>query len=117
MNEEITITVETLLKIAGFIVAIGGATAVIARWFSPIKALMRNVENKVDKADFDELKNEFINIKNYQTSDHKEIEKVERGNEKICKGILAIMDHELTGNSVDRLKQTKEEIQNYLIEK
>lgn len=117
MNEEITISVGTLLKIASFIIALGGATAVISRWASPFKTLKQNVENKVDKADFDELKAEFTKIKNYQTSDHKEIEKVERGNEKICKGILAIMDHELTGNSVDRLKQTKEEIQNYLIEK
>lgn len=117
MAEEITITVETLLKILGVIITLGGATAVISRWLSPLKTLKENVENKVDKADFDELKNEFAKIQRYQTSDHKEIEKVERGNEKICKGILAIMDHELTGNSVDRLKQTKEEIQNYLIEK
>lgn len=117
MGNEITITVETLLKILGVIITLGGATAVISRWLSPFKTLRQNVENKVDKADFDDLKKEFDTIKGYQRSDHKELEKVELGNEKICKGILAIMDHELTGNSVDNLRKTKVEIQNYLIEK
>lgn len=117
MNNEITITVETLLKFLGVIITLGGATAVISRWLSPFKALRKNVDNKVDKADFDALKKDFDIIKGYQRSDHKELEKVELGNEKICKGILAIMDHELTGNSVENLRKTKTELQNYLIEK
>lgn len=117
MLEEINITVETILKALAIITAIGGATAVISRWFGPFKALRQSVDNKVDKADFDELKKEFNIVRGYQKTDHKELEKVELGNEKICKGILAIMDHELTGNSVERLKKTKEELQDYLIEK
>lgn len=117
MNNEITITVETLLKIMGVIITLGGATAVISRWLSPFKILRQNVENKVDRADFDELKKRFDTIESYQRRDHKQLETVELGNEKICKGILAIMDHELTGNSVENLRKTKVELQNYLIEK
>lgn len=117
MTEEINITVETILKGLAIITALGGATAVISRWFSPFKTLRQDVENKVDKDDFNALRREFDTVKGYQKVDHKELVKVELGNEKICKGILAIMDHELTGNSVDRLKKTKEELQDYLIEK
>ena len=117
MDNEITITVETLLKGLAFVVTLGGATAVISRWLSPFKALRADVDTKANKADFEELKKEFATIKTYQKSDHKELEKVELGNEKICKGLLAIMDHELTGNSVDNLRKTKSEIQEYLIQK
>lgn len=117
MDNEIIITVETLLKALGVIITLGGATAVISRWLSPFKALRQSVENKATKAEFNELKKQVDILASYQNGDHERLKSVETGNEKICKGILAIMDHELTGNSVDKLRKTKDELQNYLIEK
>lgn len=108
MENTITITVEGLLWFCGAIVALGGATAVISRWLTPFRKLKQDLEN---------LKREMEEWKGYQKIDHKELQKLEIGNEKICKCLLAITDHELTGNSVDRLKQAKNEMQDYLIQK
>ena len=103
---------ETFYKVAlgilSAIVVIGGATAVIAKWTTPFKALKKEVAD---------MRTELDTLKRYQNGDHKELEKIELGTEKICKCVLAITDHELTGNSVDKLRQAKDEMQNFLIEK
>ena len=108
MQNEIIITAEGILWILGAIVAIGGATAVVSRWLTPFRNLKTEVE---------ELKTEVAAIKGSQKGDHKELEKLEESNEKICRCVLAITDHELTGNSVERLREARDEMQNYLISK
>ena len=84
-----------------FVVALGGAIAVFSRFLAPFKAL----KERVDK------------LEAYQNTDHNTLKTLETGNEKICKCVLAITDHELTGNSVDKLRKAKDEMQDYLIEK
>ena len=108
MANEFVITIEGVLWFCTAIAAIGGATLVISRWLSPFKKLKERIET---------LEKELAECKSYQKSDHKELEKVEMGIEKICKCTLAITDHELTGNSVDKLREAKDEMQNYLIQK
>ena len=108
MTNQIVITVESVLWFCGAIVAIGGATAVISRWALPFRKLKERVES---------LENELTDLKSYQNADHKELQKIETGTEKICKCVLAITDHELTGNSVDKLRQAKDEMQDFFIEK
>lgn len=108
MTSEIVITVETLLWFLGVITAVGAASAVISKWFSPFRKLKEKVDG---------LEKEFEGLKNYQNCDHTEIKKMEIGIEKICKCTLAITDHELTGNSVDKLREAKDEMQDYLIQK
>ena len=115
--EDITISLETVLWCLGFIVTTGGATKVVHSWFKPIKKLKEDVNGKVDKEEFEELQKEVANLKDYQDEDHDRLKTLEKGNEAICKCILAITDHSLTGNSIDKLKRAKEEMQNYLIEK
>lgn len=107
MNE-IVITSNSLLWIFGIITAIGSASAVISKWFSPFRELKGKVAA---------LEKEFEGLKTYQNSDHLELKKVELGIEKLCKCTLAIADHELTGNSVDKLRAAKDEMNDYLIQK
>lgn len=106
--QELETFLKILLLLAGGIVTIGGASAVLSRWATPYKTLKTEVEN---------LKSELSTLKSYQNSDHKELQKVELGIEKICKCTLAITDHELTGNSVDKLREAKDEMQDFLIHK
>ncbi len=101
MGNEIVITVEGFLWICGAVVLVGGAAAIIAKVFAPFQKLKERV---------DALEKRF-------DGDHKELQKVEVGIEKICKCTLAITDHELTGNSVDKLREAKDEMQDYLIQK
>ena len=42
---------------------------------------------------------------------------LEEGNRVICRGILAMLSHEINGNSKDKLISSQQEITNYLIER
>ena len=106
--EKAVITVEGLLWFLGVIALIGGATAVISRWFTPWRKLKEEVK---------ELKEKFKKLENYQNCDHAELNKVEVGIEKICKCTLAITEHELTGNGDEKLRKAKDEMEDYLIHK
>lgn len=106
--QEFEIFLKVLLVLAGAIVTIGGAVAIISRLGAPYKTL---------RTELDTLKGEVKELKGFQSRDHSELGKMEEGIEKICKCTLAITDHELTGNSVDKLREAKDEMQDYLIHK
>ena len=46
-----------------------------------------------------------------------QLQTIEEGNKVLCRGILALLSHEINGNSDDKLKASQTEITNYLIEK
>lgn len=107
-SESIVITYETILWILGGIITIGGATAVISRWLAPFRKMKEEISS---------LREEVATLRGYQNGDHDRLKDVETGNEKICKCVLAIINHELTGNSVDGMKKARDEMQDYLIQK
>ena len=99
--EEITITLKTLLAIFSELAVIGGGTAVIVRMLSPFRSLKKQVGKHAELL----------------SKDNQRLIAVEQGNRIICKSMLALLDHEITGNSVEKLKATRQELQNYLIER
>lgn len=50
-------------------------------------------------------------------SDKKRLDTLEDGNKVICRGILAMLSHEINGNSTDKLRASQQEITNYLIDR
>ena len=117
MGYEIVITVEGLLWLAAAIITVGGATAVISRWVAPVKKMRKDVDGKVDRAEFLALKERMDKLESYQDIDHRKLLKIEAGNEQICFSLMAIMDHELDGNSVDHLRKARHDMEKYLIQK
>ena len=57
------------------------------------------------------LKNNETEFKNLT----KAIEHQDATQREICKSLIVIMNHEITGNSVDKLKAQQEELQTFLI--
>lgn len=49
--------------------------------------------------------------------DHKRLTALEEGNRELCRAMLALLNHEITGNSVDKLKVAQEALTSYLVEK
>lgn len=47
----------------------------------------------------------------------KRMDSMETGQRAICRGVLALLSHEINGNSVDKLKEAQTGISNYLIDK
>ena len=50
-------------------------------------------------------------------NDNERLKAVEDGNKVICRGILALLSHEINGNSTEKLKNSQAEITNYLIDR
>ena len=50
-------------------------------------------------------------------NDNKRIASLEDGNKAICKALIALLSHEINGNSTDKLQTALSELQNYLIER
>lgn len=48
---------------------------------------------------------------------HTHIDDIEEGQKVICRGVLALLSHEINGNSDDKLRASQAEITNYLIDK
>lgn len=98
---ELTITLKTLLAIFSGLAVIGGGTAVIVRMLTPFRSLKKQVNRHHELLE----------------KDNRRIANIEEGNKMICRCMLALLDHEITGNSVEKLKETRQELQNYLIER
>jgi len=60
---------------------------------------------------------EAIDMHTRQLNAHEDrVKKLEEGNKALCHGIFALLNHEVTGNSVDKLKKAESGMKNYLID-
>lgn len=88
-----------LLAVLAFIVLLGNFIKTIKGWKQPhddLQAWRRDVDTKLNK-------------------DNQRLNDLEEGNRVICRGILAMLSHEINGNSNDKLLASQTEITNYLI--
>lgn len=110
MEIDINTLILTILALAGAIITLGGATAVLNRWWTNSKG-MKNEEkiNKLDK------RVENVEFKT-QSLEHHQNEQAEF-TKIMCNSMLALLNHSITGSSVEKLKEAEEEIQRYLINK
>lgn len=90
-----------LLAFGGFVVLLGNVIKTIKDWRKPssdLESWRRDVDMK--------LKN-----------DNERLKSMEEGNKVLCRGILALLSHEINGNSIDKLKSSQTEMTNYLIDR
>ena len=60
---------------------------------------------------------EIIDMHTRQLNAHEDrVKKLEEGNKALCHGIFALLNHEVTGDSVDKLKKAEIGMKNYLID-
>lgn len=85
----------------GFIVLIGNVVKVFKEWRKP---------GMSEKEWRDEVDRKL-------GSDNERIKSLEAGNKALCKGMLALLSHEINGNSVDKLTKAQEELQTYLVDR
>ena len=87
--------------ILAFIVLMGNVIKTIKEWRKPGMSeaeWRRTVDQKLDK-------------------DNKRIESLEEGNKVICRALIAMLSHEINGNSKDKLQTALSDLQDYLIER
>ena len=105
--------IEVILTIGAFI----ALSVKASKPFTDTSEKVRKHDERLDKveADVKEIKdkNQEERLKKLET----EVKELKEMSKMICKGQLVLMEHEITGNSIDKLKDAKGEMQTFLIEK
>lgn len=108
MNNDLVTTIQVILSIFGGITCIGGGISFILKLLSPYKQLKLKVEEHENK-----LQNDYQKFEELNTA----MNGIEKSNRVICKSLMVLMNHEITGNSIDKLKEQKDALEEYLIDK
>lgn len=89
------------VAVLAFIVLMGNVIKTIKEWRKPSMSeaeWRRSVDSKLG-------------------SDNERIKQLEDGNKVICRALVAILSHEINGNSRDKLQSALTGLQDYLIER
>lgn len=89
------------LAVMAFVVLLGNVIKTVAGWRKP----------------HNDTENWKQDVDSKLSNDNARLEVLEGGNRVICRGILAMLSHEINGNSNDKLIASQQEITNYLIDK
>lgn len=94
-----TVTSEQIIWICTFIAAIWAVWKIIKEVRKPNYDLKAKVERHEELLD----------------NDNKRMKKIEESNQMILKSLIAIINHEITGNGIEKMKEAREDLQNFLI--
>lgn len=88
------------------------ADEISAKVLENLEPRFAEIERKLssDKTRIDETTREL-------TEHRTRMDSMETGQRAICRGVLALLSHEINGNSTDKLKEAQTGISNYLIDK
>lgn len=92
---------ELILSVAGGIGIVGSAVAILIRAFNPVVKLNEKIKK----------------LERHEAEHEETIREIKETNRLMCEGVLSILENTITGNSIDKLKDVKAKIQNYLIRK
>lgn len=98
---EFTFTSTQILVICSLITAIWGV-------YKIVKELKKPNDN---------LRNEVDEHSRLLDNDNKRLNDIEESNRMILQSLLVIINHEITGNGIDKMKNTRDKLQEYLIER
>ena len=99
--EQIRDFIIVLLAILALIVLVGNAIKTIKEWRKP----------RMDDAEWRRNANDSID-------DHEDrIKTLEDGNKVICKALMALLSHDINGDSKDKLEKAYSELNDFLIER
>jgi hypothetical protein len=96
-----TITSEQILGFCGFVAALWGVWKIVKE----IKKPSDDLKKKVDHHE------ELLN------NDNERLKEIEQSNKMILNCMFVMINHDLTGNGIDKMKEARDDLQKYLIEK
>lgn len=97
----ITVTSDQILYVCGFVGAIWGTWKIIKEWKKPNEDLKAKVDEHEES-----LKN-----------DHERLKRIEESDKMMLQCLLVIINHDITGNGIENLKEVRDELQEFLINK
>ena len=103
---DITFSLTQLLWILTFIAAVGLAITYLKKGLSPFTNLKQKVTKHAEYLDNDNRRIDDL---------EKAAREASEDNKILCKSMLCLMEHAITNNSIDKLKDMKKELQEHLI--
>lgn len=98
---EFTISTNQIIRFCSFIAGLWGLWKIVKEARKPnddLKAKVEKHDRLLDK-------------------DNKRLEAVEASNRMILQSLLVIINHEITGNGVEKMKTVRDSLEEYLIER
>ena len=108
-----------ILGACAMIAALGSAAAVLAKLGRPMREMrsqLKSINERITTLENTHKTDQASNNNRFK-ADHEMSERLESTEHQLCKCMLALLDHMITGNSVDRLKQTRDALNTFLIER
>lgn len=96
-----TITSDHIMWFCTFLAALWGVWKIVKEVKKPNEDLKKIVTKHSELLD----------------SDNRRLKNSEEANRKILQCLLVIINHEITGNGIEKMKETRNELQEYLINK
>ena len=96
---EFVITTDQILLICALITSIWGVWKIVKE----LKKPNEDIKNLVDKH------SQLLD------NDNQRLKEVEQSNQMILKSLSSIINHEITGNGIEKMKAIRDELQDYLI--
>lgn len=103
--------INTTMQIFGYITASGAAIGVVIKAF---RAFRKPTDNNSRKLAEHEEQIKDLKTKSY--NDYQAILDMKSMQSSMCQALIAIIDHEITGNHIDGLKNTKKDLIKQLTE-
>lgn len=106
-----------ILAVSGWIVSVAAAAAVIGKVIQAAKKPNDEQNKRLDALEkrLKEHDERFDIYKGYLSNDRGRLDNIEDGNRVTQQAILALLAHAIDGNNIEPLKDAKEALQQYLI--
>lgn len=98
---EFTISSTQILALCAFITAVWGVYKIVKELKKPN----------------DDLKSEVARHSQLLDTDNKRLNDIEESNRMVLQSLLVIINHEITGNGIEKMKDARDKLQEYLIER
>ena len=98
---EFSLTSNQILGFCALVTSLWGLYKIVKEWKKPSDDLKKTVEKHIELLDVD----------------NKRLKEIENSDKMILQCLLAIINHNITGNGIDRMKEIRDELQEFIIKK
>lgn len=105
-------TIQTILAICGGISVIGGAAAVLSGAYKKYKKPTSDLEKRIEVIETD-----IKDIKQKLNNDYESISNNRNDMNLLMRSLFCLIENKITGNNIEGLKKTRDELINALTEK
>ena len=108
-----------ILAICGAISVIGGAVAVLSGWYKSWKATKQKQDNRIEQIEkrITNIETSITGINQKLDNDYKNIRNTRDDMNLLMRSMFNLIENKITGNNIEGLKKTREELVNAMTDK